>query len=116
MAELRYAYSMVGAPKLHSSCTLAFRLYPQISTRNSKYQNSTNQPEFHQVMRNMNRTAYQTRDMNVLVKIAHVLHMAELWDKVAENYRLNCYQNFNVPYLIKLQPVNLRFLISIQST
>ena len=41
-----------------------------------------------QVMRNMNRTGhYQTRDDNILVQIAHVLHMAELWEKVAESYK-----------------------------
>jgi len=43
---------------------------------------------FDMVMRNMNRTGhYQTRDDNILVQIAHVLHMAELWEKVAESYK-----------------------------
>ena len=43
---------------------------------------------YRQVMRNMNRTGWQTRNTNILVQIAHVLHMAELWDNTAEQYKM----------------------------
>ena len=38
-------------------------------------------------MRNMNRTNWGSRNDNILVRITHVLHMAELWDKISASYK-----------------------------
>jgi len=43
---------------------------------------------FDWVMRNMNRTGWGSRNTNVLVKLTHVLHMAELWDNIARSYKM----------------------------
>ncbi|KAL5268627.1 hypothetical protein ACHWQZ_G002467 [Mnemiopsis leidyi] len=42
---------------------------------------------FDMVMRNMNRTNWGSRNDNVLVRVTHVLHMAELWNKISESYK-----------------------------
>ena len=39
-------------------------------------------------MRNMNQTGWMTRNTNVLVQLAHALHMTELWEKTAEQYKV----------------------------
>ena len=36
----------------------------------------------------MNRTAWGSRNTNVLVRLTHILHMGELWDKIAESYKM----------------------------
>jgi hypothetical protein len=36
----------------------------------------------------MNRTGWGSRNTNVLVKLTHVLHMAELWDNIARSYKM----------------------------
>lgn len=39
-------------------------------------------------MRNMNRTWWGITNYNTLDKLTHAFHMAEIWDKTTEQYRM----------------------------
>lgn len=43
---------------------------------------------FDLVMRNMNRTWWGITNYNTLEKLTHAFHMAEVWDRTAEEYKL----------------------------
>ena len=41
-----------------------------------------------QVMRNMNRTWWGITNYNTLETLLHAYHMAEIWEKTSENYKM----------------------------